>query len=207
MPRVFSTLFCFAGLAGLLVSLIGCANPLNVGHYQRYMDLGGAAEQRGDYTTARRCYVRSRNEAVAGFLGKGAESAALYNWARMDGMLGDFKGAEQGLKEALRLEDEVYGVGGGHASMRWFELARLYYAWGRYQDSVAAYEQAFPLADRHDARKSDPLTYAACLRDFADALDQTGASSRAQQEREKAASIREQAPSPKILHYPRKASP
>jgi tetratricopeptide (TPR) repeat protein len=122
-------------------------------------------------------------------------------------MLGDYTRAEQELKEALRLEETIYGVGGGHASMRWFELARLYYAWGKYHDAVAAYQQAFPLADRHDAQKNDPATYAVCLRDFADALDKTGAFTRAQQERERAASIREQSPAPKILHYPQKPSP
>jgi len=202
MPRGFVTAFRSAGFTASLLSLIGCANPLNVGHYQRYMDLGGVAERRGDYEAARRCYVRSRNEAAAGFLGQEAESAALYNWARMAGMLGDFTLAEQGFKEALRVEEKVYGAGGGHASMRWFELARLYFAWGRYHDSVGAYEQAFGLADQLDAQKRDPVTYAACVRDFADALDKVGASSRAEHERARAASIREQPPSPNILYYP-----
>ena len=200
-------MFWFAGSTALLLSFVGCVNPLNVGHYERYMDLGAAAEHRGDYAAALRCYVRARNEADAGFLGKDAESAAVYNRARMDGMLGDFTRAERGLKEALGMEARIYGVGGGHASMRWFELARLYYAWGRYGDSVAAYEKAFPLADQHDAQKRDPVTYAACLRDFANALDKAGASSRAQQEREKASSIHEQPPSPKILYYPIKGNP
>src|SRR6266478_8078810 len=114
MPRGFVTAFRSAGFTASLLSLIGCANPLNVGHYQRYMDLGGVAERRGDYEAARRFYVRSRNEAAAGFLGQEAESAALYNWARMAGMLGDFTLAEQGFKEALRVEEKVYGAGGGH---------------------------------------------------------------------------------------------
>jgi tetratricopeptide (TPR) repeat protein len=133
-----------------------------------------------------------------------AESCAVYNIARMNGMLGCYEIAERQLKEALKLEEKVYGVDGGHASMRWFELARLYYAWGKYPESVSAYEHAFPLADNLDARKTDPVTYAACCRGFADALDKVGDASRAHKEREMAASIREERQSPKILYYPSK---
>jgi tetratricopeptide (TPR) repeat protein len=136
-----------------------------------------------------------------------AESSAVYNIARMNGMLGYYDIAERQLKEALKLEEKVYGVDGGHASMRWFELARLYYAWGKYPDSVAAYEHAFDLADKLEAQKSDPVTYAACCRDFAGALDKTGDSARAQQERAKAASIHEERQEPKILYYPSKSNP
>lgn len=204
MPRFTFITFC---IAAVLFSLTGCVDPWSVGEYERYMDAGLRLEHQGNYAAARRCYIRSRAAASGSFMPADAESAALYNIARMNGMLGYFDIAERQLKEALRLEEKVYGVDGGHASMRWFELARLYFAWGRYPDSVAAYEHAFPLADRLDAQKSDPVTYAACLRDFADALDKAGDSARANQEREKAASIREERPSPNILYYPGKSNP
>jgi tetratricopeptide (TPR) repeat protein len=201
MPRVTFIIFIFAGL---LLSFTGCVSPLNVGEFERYTDAGLRLEHQRDYAGARRCYIRARAAAAGGFMPADAESCAVYNIARMNGMLGYYDVAERQLKEALKLEEKVYGVDGGHASMRWFELARLYYAWGKYPDSVSAYEHAFPLADSLDARKTDPVTYAACCRDFADALDKVGDSSRAQQEREKAASIREERQSPKILYYPSK---
>jgi len=201
MPRYKLITFC---LAGFLLALTGCVSPLNVGEYERYTDAGLRYEHQGNYAEARRCYIRARAAAASGFMPADAESCAVYNIARMNGMLGYFDVAERQLKEALKLEEKVYGVDGGHASMRWFELARLYFAWGRYPDSVAAYEHAFPLADALDARKSDPVTYAACRRDFADALDKTGNSTRAKQERQLAASIREERPAPKILQYPSK---
>lgn len=191
--------FC---VAGLLFVFTGCVNPLNVGEFERYTDAGLRLEHQGDYAGARRCYIRARAAAASGFMPADAESAAVYNIARMNGMLGYFDVAERQLKEALKLEEKVYGVDGGHASMRWFELARLYYAGGRYRDSVAAYEHAFRLADALDARKSDPVTYAACRKDFADALDKVGDSARAKEQREMAASIRDERPAPKILHYP-----
>jgi tetratricopeptide (TPR) repeat protein len=192
-------------LAGLLFALTGCVSPLNVGEFERYTDAGNRYEDRGDYLEARRCYIRARAAAAGGFMPADAESCAVYNIARMNGMLGYYDIAERQLKEALKLEEKVYGVDGGHASMRWFELARLYYSWGRYPDAVAAYEHAFPLADARDVRKSDPVTYAGCRRDFADALDKAGDSKRAKQERELAASIQEQRQEPKILHYPSKS--
>ncbi len=123
----------------------------------------------------------------------------------MNGMLGYYDVAERQLKEALTLEEPVDGVDGGHASMRWFELARLYYAWGRYPDSVAAYEHAFSLVDAGDARKSDPATYATCRRDFADALAKSGDSNRAKQQRDLAASISAVPQAPKFLYYPIKS--
>ncbi|MBI5773204.1 MAG: tetratricopeptide repeat protein [Verrucomicrobia bacterium] len=200
MKKFLGFLGCWVGLLG------GCANPLNIGHYERYMDGGADAERAGDYQFARKCYARAQANAEVGFLGKAAESAAYYNWARMTGMLGDFAEAERGFKQALKLEEEVYGPGGGHASMRWFELARLYFAWGRYQDSVTAYEQGFPLADRKNIQQSDPVTYAAVVRDFAAALEKAGQAGRAQQERERAASIADQPPKTTILYYPTKIS-
>jgi tetratricopeptide (TPR) repeat protein len=194
--------FC---LAGFLLTLAGCVNPLNVGEFERYTDAGLRLEKQGDYAGARRCFIRSRAAAVGGFMPADAESCAVYNIARMNGMLGYFEVAERQLKESLQLEAKVYGVDGGHASMRWFELARLYFAWGRYTDSVAAYEHAFPLADQLDAQKLEPVKYAACLGDFADALDKTGDVARAKQARVRAASLCQQSASPDILYYPTKS--
>jgi tetratricopeptide (TPR) repeat protein len=203
--QIFLTTLSLIGMVACSFSLLGCANPLNVGHYERYMDAGLRAEDRGDYLTARRHFIRARANSAQGFLGKEAESAAVYNIARMNGLLGYYEIAEKQLKEALKLEEKVYGPDRGHASMRWFELARLYYAWGRYQDSVAAYEKGFPMAA--DAQKTLPAMYAACLRDFADALDKVGDSSRAKELRARAASISEQPSERPIRYYPKKENP
>jgi len=207
MPQFRFTILSIVSFVGLFFTLTGCVSPLNVGEYERYTDAGIRYEDQGDYLDARRCYIRARAAAAGGFMPADAESAAVYNIARMNGMLGYYDVAERQLKESLKLEEKVYGVDGGHASMRWFELARLYYAWGKYSESVAAYEHAFPLADERDARKTDPVTYAACCRDFADALDKVGDTTRAQKERELAASIHGERPEPKILYYPVKSNP
>src|SRR5438552_18424620 len=90
MPRIASTLFSLVGQAACCLCLLGCVNPLNAGHYQRYMDAGLRAENRGDYITARRHFIRARSNSVQGFLGKEAESAAIYNIGCMNGMLGYF---------------------------------------------------------------------------------------------------------------------
>jgi tetratricopeptide (TPR) repeat protein len=203
MPRVTFIIF---SLVGFLLGFTGCVSPMNVGEFERYTDAGLKLEDQGDYAGARRCYIRSRAAAAGGFMPADAESCAVYNIARMNGMLGYYEISEQQLKEALKLEEKVYGVDGGHASMRWSELARLYYAWGKYPDSVAAYEHAFDLADKLGARKSDPVTYAACRRGFAEALAKVGDAARAQKEREMAASIGEERQEPKILNYPIKSN-
>jgi tetratricopeptide (TPR) repeat protein len=204
MPRLNRITFC---LAGLLLALTGCVNPLNAGEFERYTDAGIRLEHQGDYIGARRCYIRARAAALGGFMPADTESCAVYNIARMNGMLGYYDVAERQFKEALKLEEKVYGIDGGHASMRWFELARLYFAWGRYQDSVVAYEHAFLLVDKLDVQKSDPVGYATCLQDFADALEKAGDSTRAKEEREKAASIHAERPSPNFLRYPIKSNP
>lgn len=181
-------------------------NPLSHGFYTRDLDLGFAAEHQGDYVAARKRFIRARAEADSNFLGKEAQSCAIYNIARMNGMLGYFEVAEQQFKEALALEEKVFGPDGGHASMRWFELARLYDAWGRYQDSVAAYDKGFPLADRLNADKEQPGTYAVCLRDFAAVLDKSGDSLRAQEMRRRASAFGNTPPELALKYYPRKGA-
>ena len=188
----------------LLAGCVGPTNPLSGGFYARHINLGLAAEEQGDYIAARKWFIRARAEADSNFLGKEAQSGAVYNIARMNGMLGHFEIAEQQFKEALALEEKVYGPDQGHASMRWFELARLYQAWGRYQDSAVAYDKAFSLADRLDAHKAEPGVYAATLRDFANVLDKTGEVSRAKQVRARAASFGQQRPEWQIKYYPQK---
>ena len=95
-------------------------------------------EDNGDYLAAKKRYAMAIGEADANFLKPEDKSNALYNYGRMCGFLGDFAQAETNLLQALELEEKSdEPEKKTHTSMRLFELARLYQAWGRDTKAVS----------------------------------------------------------------------
>jgi tetratricopeptide (TPR) repeat protein len=164
---------------GALLMLSACTNTRNAKLWRRNTEQAMIAEKGGDFKLAQSNYESAYKNAQDGMLGNEALSASLYDAGRMSGMQGNFEEAETDFRRSLALEEPIYGANGGHAYMRWFELARLYYAWGRYRDSVGAYQKAFPAALKLNFDAAFPNVYAQLLRDYADALDKAGAPERA----------------------------
>src|SRR5262249_55011513 len=157
----------------------GCANPMNVVHYDDYLACGLAASKAGDDNRAAMCYSRAVVNARIGHLGPKEESCALYNYGRAVGMLCEYELARDSFVEALRLEEEVEGPNGGFSSMRIFELARLNLDTGHDDQAVIWYERGIPLARSMAVDRSDPIGFANELDDFATALEHAGDSARA----------------------------
>ena len=177
---------------------------LNAGHYQAYFHGGLSALDAEDFSTAKKRFARACYYGQD--LGPEAEAAAVYNYGLAVGQLGEFVKAESCFKRALELDAKTEGKEGRHASMRWFELARLYQAWGKDELSRESYEKAFPLAEEQHASGNDPISVAMALDDYAGVLDSLGLGADSAKARERAESLRRANPDKKalvkILHYP-----
>jgi tetratricopeptide (TPR) repeat protein len=189
-------------LLALFATATGCTNTRNAKLWRKNTEAAVVAERNRDYLTARNSYLSALKNAEEGMLGNEALSASLYDFGRMAGMNGQFEEAELAFKRSLALEEPIYGTNGGHAYMRWFELARLYYAWGRYRDSVRAYQTGFPAALKLNFDSAFPNVYAHMLWDYAEALEKAGALDRATLVRKNAGPKKSAPLEQEILYYP-----
>jgi tetratricopeptide (TPR) repeat protein len=177
-----------AGLA-LLASLQGCASALNAATYRRYYAAATESEQAGDLQQAKIFWSRALINAQLGDLGPDAESAALYNYARVVGQLCEPDLARTSFRRALELTEQQHGPGGQYASLRLFELARLECDQGNPRECAAWYDRAVPLVRAHEAQ-GDPIAFANELDRYAGALEQVGAGERAAALRAESAALR-----------------
>jgi len=174
----------------LVFLLTACAQDLTRHNAMRYYDLALRAEQAKDYAGAKEAYRRALINARDGEAPQAGISAATYGLGRMTGYTCDYATAEKLLREALELEQTLPNPVPGNLSKRLSELARLTFDEGKYQDSVAFYEQALPILEKLGAPRSDPIGYATYLEDYAFAMARNGSDDQAAQVRAKALAIR-----------------
>jgi tetratricopeptide (TPR) repeat protein len=209
MCKKIKTLTVILSVVPLVFLCVGCLiNDLNIDHYKTYYDSGLKHLNAEDYGSAKILFARAYNYAQAGFLGSEAEAAALYNYALAVGHLGDFQQAEDCLKRTIALDEKAEGKDATHASMRLFELARLYQAWGQNSQAIETYEKAFSLAGKQNVIKTDPIGYAVVLNDYAIVLKKAGFAKKTELVESEAQKIRDANPSVepkvKIRYYPTK---
>jgi tetratricopeptide (TPR) repeat protein len=187
----------------------GCLlSDLDEGHVETRFDSGLRTMDAGDYVTAKKmfyeAYQRTDSYGVQSWL----KAACAYNFAICEGQLGNFEQAENWFNESIALDEKVEGKDGPHASMRLFELARLYQAWGKNSQSIEMYEKAFLLADKQNALKTDPIGYAIVLNDYATVLKKADFEQKAESIENKAQKIRDANPGVepkfKVRYYPTK---
>jgi len=197
---------------GLLLATIlssGClTDELNRRHYQDYFQGGLAALDAGDYPAAKKRFLRAAFYAQEGDLGPRAEAAAVYNYAQAVGQLGEFPEAEKFLKRAMTLDEKADGRENPFATSRLLELARLYQAWGKYEQSVEEYEAAMPFLKQINIGHDDPIGYAMVLEDYAKVLKHVGSETKASSAQSFATGLRAanpgMKPKVKLREYPEK---
>lgn len=128
-------------------------------------------------------------------------SMAAYDWARATGRLGDFAGAEKAFLYSLQLE-KTRDVPERDRLLpsRYFELARLYHAWGKREQAIQSYRDAFATLDERATRailKHDPISFADVLEEFSSCLEESGHNDEATQLRVRSADIRTANPNKK----------
>lgn len=200
------------GKSGLLAfCILGCTgcrltHELNAGHYRFHLNAGLDALDRNRYSTAKHEFARAIWYAQGENLGPEAEAAAIYDYALAVGHLGEFQSAEECLKRALVLDAKTEPTEGKQATMRLFELARLYQAWGKNELSRTAYQRALQNLKNWNAEEKDPIGLAQVLDDYAAVLGKAGNKSEAESIRERSDSIRRANPGKKpqihIDYYP-----
>jgi tetratricopeptide (TPR) repeat protein len=154
----------------VLTSLASCANPINRRTGMNYNDWGRQAEWAGDYALAEKNYERALINFRIGHTGDADVSMGLYNLGRAKAYLCKFDESEKLLLEALALQEQVSGRESGLVTMRLFELARVYAASKRYQESVKNYEEAIKNVRALGVESSDPIGFAMVLDDYAGIL-------------------------------------
>ncbi len=134
---------------------------------------GNIAYNRGDYARARDSFSSALQIATQQDWTSDI-ATAKYGLGRSLGQLCQFSEAERYLIEAAELENEVSAGKGVRLSQDYFELARLYYDYGKYEQAVPYFSKAVPLAEGLGVAATDPIGFADVLEDYAVALSKTG---------------------------------
>lgn len=172
-----STTRTLAALIAAATALSGClAHAINEKNGLRYHDAGLAAEQAGDFKTAERDYFRALINFRDGDLPESYLSMELYNLGRMEGYNCKYGDAKAHLLDALDREERLSGPESSLTTKRLFELARLSYDRGEYADAAIYYGRGIPAVRKLGIEKTDPLTLANALDEYATALRYAGRS-------------------------------
>jgi tetratricopeptide (TPR) repeat protein len=174
------------------VLMVGCVHDINRINASRYYDAGLALEARKQYEQAREAYWRALVNYRSAGGPQNAISAATYNLGRMTGMTCNFPLAEQFLREALQLEEQLAAPEPGNITKRLGELANISFAQGKFQESAQFYERAVPRLEQLGIIKDDPIGYSLYLDGYANALDKAGMPSKSAEIRRRASTLREQ---------------
>lgn len=154
---------------------------------------GNIAYERGDYVQAKESFASALQLATQQNW-KPHIATAKYGLGRSLGQLCQFGEAEKYLLEAANLESEISGAKGIHLSQDYFELARLYYDYGKFDKSVPYFQKAIPLAEELRVGSSDPIGYANVLEDYAIALSKVGDANQAKAIEQRIATLRQSNP-------------
>jgi tetratricopeptide (TPR) repeat protein len=205
--KIVAKIFPALAACFLLSGCVGVLNPFRSDFFWRDIEIGNELADEGNFLAAKKRYAMAINEADVNYLKPEDKSCALYDYGRMCGLLGNFDQAENCLLQALDLEEKSNDPEKEkHSSMRFFELARLYQAWGKNTQAVEYYEKAIASADKQGVDKSDPVNYAVTLEDYAKVLDQINSTVKAQALRQRAKEFRDANPGvePKVYwrYYP-----
>lgn len=182
--------------AALPVLCSGCfiIKGVNGGHYAYHYDTGLVALYNHNFEGARKQFGVAWHYAASGFLGPGAEAAALYNYGLASGHTGRFEEAEHCIKQALELDKKATPSDPGLRLKRLVELARLYQAWQKNELAEQCYLEAVLLARQQHVDVKDPVGFAIVLEDYADVLEKIGKQDAAVEQRTAAAVIRSSNP-------------
>ncbi len=113
-------------LAAILLSLVGCANPLNQATSIRYSDACREAELNGRLDIAEQACYRALVNVDWGNLGEIQKSDRLYDLGRIKRQLGKFVEAEELYIASLAIEDKQIPPNYEKTGRRLAELAILY---------------------------------------------------------------------------------
>ncbi len=129
--------------------LASCANPIVDHTFHKYQRLGADASNAGDFQATEEYDRRALINTRIGYLGKEKEAQALHNLALAKHDLCKLEEAEDLLNQAIALRNDLNKEGKltneqkNYLNGSYFELAALYYAQGKFKESVTGYEKSY----------------------------------------------------------------
>jgi tetratricopeptide (TPR) repeat protein len=143
-----------AFLFTLILILSACANPINRVTYHDYKKQGAQAEARGDLATAEMAYYRAAENVRLGNLEPALQSNSLFDLGRIKRLVGKFEESETVLKQALALDEKLYGGDAFLTSITLSELAATYLEAKKLSEGTPLMLRLEPLLSQHTAKYS-----------------------------------------------------
>ena len=196
----------FKGIAPCVAVVVigGCGftEQINMKNADKYFDLGLRAEAQGNYAGAREAFWRAWVNARSGDASPAYKSAVLYNLGRMTGYTCDFGEAERLLREALNAEVAISGPESANISKRLFELSRLSYDQGKYDQAAEFYERAIPMCIHLGCLNDDPVAVAKSYDELAQAYKAIGNATKSKAAAAAATDVRSRNPNAEVRFVP-----
>ena len=126
---------------------MGCVSTLNERNAHNYANAAVAAQEAGDWESARRNWAKAATNAQLAGMSEKQMAIAYYEYARASGATCFFEESEKYLKESLALDR----ANNGPIHMSLLELARLKLAQGKYEEANNYFEQLIPIYERQKA--------------------------------------------------------
>lgn len=175
-----------AGALGGLLSAAGCGTPVRMRPGPDYAAMGGAAEVRGDWDTARRDFGQAVLVADQSGWPASQRAAMHYDYGRALGVTCYYTEAERELSLAYDLDI----LTNRYRYPALIELARLSLTQRRFAQSAKYFGRALATLDRIDASRHAPFAYVEMLDDYALALGGAGDAEGAARIIDRAAKVR-----------------
>ncbi|WP_353192374.1 hypothetical protein [Pandoraea pnomenusa] len=162
-------LAAMAALGAMLCTVLGvtgCTTPVRKPSGPDYAAMGGAAEVRGDWDTARRDFGQAVLVADQSGWPASQRAAMHYDYGRALGVTCFYAEAERELSLAYDLDI----LTNRYRYPALIELARLALAQRQFVQSAKYFNRALGSLDRMDAARKAPFAYVELLEDYALAL-------------------------------------
>lgn len=150
----------------LLLSLVGCASPINRKNAEIYTRQGTLAIALNDWQAARRAFAKAVVNAELGNVPPSTRAVLNYEYGRSLGVTCFFDDAEYYLEQAYKLDKET----GGPIYLSLVELARLHLDQRNFATSTSYFKQALIELELFDIPETGPIGYADVLDETAIAL-------------------------------------
>ena len=138
----------------LILIVTACANPINRVTYQDYKKQGAIAESKRDWATAEMAYYRAAENVRLGNLDPALQSNSLFDLGRIKRIVGKPDESETVLKQALALDEKLYGTDAFLTSITISELAATYLEAKKYSEGAPLMIRLEPLLRQHSAKHS-----------------------------------------------------
>lgn len=137
----------------VVLSIAGCANPLNRATSDNYAQTCAAAESAGRLDVAEEACYKAVVNIEWGNLGDELKSERLYNLARVERRLGKLDESEKYFVETIKIEEGLNPARPERMGRRLAELAAIYYEQKQFSRAAPYLERLLPLSSLYTGKE------------------------------------------------------